>query len=129
MKISSLLFAVALVVILVGLLLKFFSYVQNKVYVILIGISDGMYSVYSTSSIYGVLACVIPTEVIANITIGVSTLHIKRNIQQHSRKDAYCLKATQTILLKDYPVIESESIDKRTAQQHNTKNKSPQYQT
>jgi len=40
-------FAVALVVILVHLLFRFFSYVQNKIYVILIGISTGMHSVYS----------------------------------------------------------------------------------
>jgi hypothetical protein len=71
---------------------------------------------------------VVPTEVIGNITTGVSTLYIKRNIQQHSRKDVDCLKATQTILLKDYTVTESESIDMRSAQ-HNTTNKSPQYQT
>jgi len=110
-------------------LLKFFSYVQNKIYEILIGIFDGMYSVHSTISIYGVLACVVPIEVIANITTGVWTLYIKRNIQLHSRKEAYCLKATQTIALKDYTVIESESIDNRNAQRRNTKNKSPQYQT
>jgi hypothetical protein len=79
-----------------------------------------VYIVYSTSFIYGVLACVVPTEVIGNVTTGVSTLHIKRNIQQHSRKDKDCLKATHTILLEDYTVTGSESIDKRT-ERHNTK--------
>jgi hypothetical protein len=70
---------------------------------------------------------VVPTEVIGNITTGISTLYIKRNIQQHSRKDVDWIKATQTILLKDYTV--TESIDERTARRHTTTNKSPQYQT
>jgi len=56
-----------------------------------------------------------PTEVTGNITTGVSTLYIERNIQENSRKDVDCLKSTQTILLKDYTVNESQSIDERSA--------------